>query len=243
MARYFKKLHVHPSSNNSKRYWSWKKEKNSRTFIWQKSADVGDFGDRSAASDLGPGQPAQHGKPRSFRQAGRLLASRRGGDANTTSSVAGPRHEPDGGSAKNQPTSATRWLCRTGSSHGVSSPARSCTVTPNAIDGVYASKHGEKAEFKEVSKAISPPKIAWLKFTQIDLLLTSEHTIFMSHLFVRRSESGVLLNVDMSKRIMYSGVLFVCAPAFVGLICVPSAPESWVLVCARNECFFSNFVM
>ncbi len=100
MARYFKKLHVHPSSNNSKRYWSWKKEKNSRTFIWQKSADVGDFGDRSAASDLGPGQPAELGKPRSFRQAGRLLASRRGGDANTTSSVAGPRHEPDGGSAK-----------------------------------------------------------------------------------------------------------------------------------------------
>jgi hypothetical protein len=65
----------------------------------------------------------------------------------------------------------------------------------------------------------------------------------MSHLFVRRSESGVLLYVDMSKTYYVLRCFFVCAPASVGLICVPSAPESWVLVCVRTVCFFSNFVM
>jgi len=37
MTRYFKKLHVHPSSNNSWRYWSWKKEKNHELLFGKKA--------------------------------------------------------------------------------------------------------------------------------------------------------------------------------------------------------------
>ncbi len=193
-----------------KRYWSWKKEKNSRTFIWQKSADVGDFGDRSAASDLGPGQPAELGKPRSFRQAGRLLASRRGGDANTTSSVAGPRHEPDGGSAKTNrhpqpggcvgPGRLMEWARLRVPAPSVQRPLTECMEV----------NMEKKPNARKSQKGISPPKTASLSLTQIDLLLTSEHTIFMSHLFVRRSGSGVLLYVDMSKTYYVLRCFFLC---------------------------------
>jgi hypothetical protein len=82
--------------------------------------------------------------------------------------------------------------------------------------------------------------------------LASHKSIFSSHLNILYScliflyvgvKVGYFCTWICQKRIMYSGVFFVCAPVSVGLICVPSAPESWVLVCVRTVCFFSNFVM